>query len=206
MATKRPIAVFKAPKPIDKLIFKVRALIINLLGNPGYFTGIVPTPASVTTNVDDLELKQGNVVAKKVGAAALRNVILKTVKTNIYDLVADVQSLADNSSTVEDSIAIIQAAGLHVKVNGVHVKPPFGVKMKEGASGVVVLKMKSVKNASYDWQVSYDKGATFNPLPGTRSAETILEGLVRGSQLMFRARANVGNLPGVWQPAELIVL
>ena len=125
MASKRPVAVLKAPKPIDKFIFRVRALIINVLLNSGYFLLIVPTPAIVTANVDDLETKQGKVVAKIVGAGALRNLQLALVKTNVNDWVAAIQSLADNSPTVETAIAIIQAAGLEVKINGVRVKAPL---------------------------------------------------------------------------------
>jgi hypothetical protein len=205
MAAKRAIAVFRAPKPIDKLIFKVRALIINLLLNPGYFAAIVPLPATVTGNVDTLETKQGRVVAKIVGAASLRNIILALVKTNINDLVAAVQSLADNSANLATAIAIIQAAGLEVKVNGVRVKAPFSAKCRAGFSGVAFLVMKAVHLASYDWQVSYDKGMTWVPLPGSRNASTTLEGLTLGAQLMFRGRANVGNVAGVGFPADLIV-
>ena len=206
MVTKRPIAVLKAPKPIDKLIFKVRALIINLLLNPGYFAAIVPVPATVTINVDDLELKQARVVAKIVGAGALRDLVLKTVKANINDLVAGIQSLADNAINVEMAIAIIQAAGLEVKVNGVRVIAPFEVKSRKGFSGIAYLKMKKVPLASYDWQVSYDMGVTWVNLPGTRASKTILDGLTLGAQLLFRARANVGNVAGVWMPAEVIVV
>lgn len=205
MATKRAIAVFRAPTKIEKFIFKVRALIINLLLNPGYFAAIVPLPATVTTNVDGLELKQGKVVAKIVGAASLRNIVFALVKTNINDLVAAIQSLADNSANLATAIAIIQAAGLEVKVNGVRIKAPFAAKCRAGFSGVAFLVMKAVHLASYDWQVSYDKGATWVPLPGTRISKTRLEGLALGSQLMFRGRANVGNIAGVWFPADLIV-
>ena len=206
MASKRPIAVFKAPKPIDKYIFKVRALIINLLANPGYFSGVSPSPATVTTNVGNLELKQGRVVAKKVGAAALRDVQLKRVKANVNDLIAEVQSLADNSDNEETAIAIIQAAGLGVKVNGVRIKAPFEVKCKKGFSGIAFLRMKKVLGASYDWQVSYNKGKTWVPLPGTKPANTQLENITPGSKLLFRGRANVGHVAGEWKTEELIVV
>lgn len=206
MATKRPIAVLKAPAKVEKFIFKVRALIINLLLNPGYFAAIVPVPATVTTNVDDLETKQGKVVAKIVGAAAIRNIALSLVKANANDLVAAVQSLADNSANATTAIAIIQAAGLGVKVNGVRVKPPFEAKCKKGSSGVAFLIMKKVHLASYDFQVSYDKGATWVPLPGSRLASTQLEGLTVGAQLLFRARANVSGIAGEWMPSDLIIV
>ena len=206
MAVKRPIAVYKAPTKVEKFIFRVRALIINLLGNPGYFAAIVPVPATVTTNVDTLETKQARVVAKIPGAGALRNIALLLVKTNVNDLVAAIQSLADNSANVETAIAIIQAAGLGVKVNGVRVKAPFEAKCKKGFSGTAFLVMKKVHLASYDFQVSYDKGATWVPLPGSRAAKTQLNGLILGAQLMFRARANVGGVAGAWMPSDLIIV
>ncbi len=206
MASKRPIAVLKAPKPIDKFIFKVRALIINLLLNPGYFSAIIPVPATVTLNVNDLELKQGKVVARKVGAAALRNTALTLVKTNVYDLVAQIQSLADNAANEEEAIAIIQAAGLEVKQNGVRIKPAFEAKCKAGLSGVVFVRMKKVPRASYDWQVSYDNGTTWVPLPGTRPADNIMEGITPGTKLVFRGRANVDYKAGVWMTASVIVV
>ena len=206
MASKRPVAVLKAPKPIDKFIFRVRALIINVLLNSGYFLLIVPTPAIVTANVDDLETKQGKVVAKIVGAGALRNLQLSTVKTNINDWVAAIQSLADNSPTIETAIAIIQAAGLEVKINGVRVKAPFAAKSRIGFSGIAFLIMKAVHLGSYDWQVSYDKGLTWIPLPGTRIAKTQMSGLTLGTMLLFRGRANVGNVEGAWMTAVLFVV
>ena len=198
--------MFKAPKPIAKFIFRVRALIINLLLNPGYFSAIVPAPATVTTNVDTLETKQARVVAKIVGAAAVRNVQLSLVKANVNDLVAEVQSLADNSPNVATAIAIIQAAGLEVKVNGVSVKPPFEAKCRKGFSGTAFLIMKKVHRASYDRQVSYDNGVTWEPLPGSRLTKSTLDGLTLGAQLVFRARANVGDAVGAWIVFPLIVV
>ncbi len=99
----------------------------------------------------------------------------------------------------------MQAAGLEVKVNGVRVKPPFESKCKKGFSGIAFLIMKKVHLASYDFQVSYDKGVTWVPLPGSRLTKSSLGGLTLGAQLMFRARANVGDVAGEWFPSDLIV-
>jgi len=205
MAKLRPIAVFKAPTAITKLIFKIRAFIVNLLLHPEYFAAIVPAPATVTTNVDGLEKKQANVTARIVGAAGLRNIILKLVNANLHDLIAQVQSLADNAPNYDTAVAIIQTAGLGVKVNGVKVKAPFAVSCRKGFAGIAYLAMKAIKKGSYDWQVSYDLGVTWTPLPGTRDAKTTLAGLKSGAEIMFQGRANAGGVAGKWFSAELIV-
>ena len=76
MALNRPIAVFKASTKISKFIFEVRALEVNVLDHPEHFEAIIPTPEDVSINVDTLEVQQAKVVARKRGAAALRNIDL----------------------------------------------------------------------------------------------------------------------------------
>src|SRR6185295_2503958 len=125
---KRPKAVFKKPEKIGDFILKVRLIIADILANSGFFTTPSPPAAAATTNVNNLEAAQTLAQTRVVGSAAARDIQYNIVLKDANGYLNYVQTLADNAPDQVTAIAIIQAAGFEVRLNGVRVKAPFAVK------------------------------------------------------------------------------
>jgi hypothetical protein len=50
----------------------------------------------------------------------------------------------------------------------------------------------------YEWLMSTDDGATWVALPGTNSADTVVEGLPHGKDVRFRHRTTVKDVTTAW--------
>jgi len=206
---KRPIAVWKEPVKIPTLIIDVKTKVINVNANPTYFSAIVPASDVVGKDADSLLTAEVLVKTRTVGLAADRDIKLNVVRTDVFDWMAFIQSLADHAKDYETAIAIIQAAGFGVKVNGVKIKAPFAVTNKKGAKGVASLKMKKVKavkgKTTYEWRYSTDGGLTWIPLLSGGVANQIIEGLTSGTSIIAQGRAIADNLAGIWMADSLVV-
>jgi hypothetical protein len=193
---KAATVVWVTPTSIPTFISIFRAILLNLLANPGYFGTIIPAPATITPHLNTLATAESVVLTGVKGAAAARDLVLDPVVKDKKTLVSAIQTLCDNAATYEIAVAIAQAAGMRVKVNGVHVKPPF--QANPFGAGKAKLIRKKVPGASYDWQDSHDGGLTWGPLPGSKQADTIADGYTSNTDVLFRSRANLPGKPGVW--------
>ena len=206
---KRPIAVWKEPTKIPNLIIDVKTKVINVKANPAYFGAIAPTPDEVGKDADILLTAESLVKTRTVGLAADRDIKLNAVRTDVFDWMAFIQSLADHAGDYATAIAIIQAAGFGVKVNGVKIKAPFAVTNKKGAPGVVVIKMRKVKAlkglTTYEWRYSADGGKTWIPLLSGGVANQIIEGLASEASIICQGRAIADNVAGIWMADSVIV-
>ena len=206
---KRPTAVWKEPKKIADVIIDVKAKIININNNTGYFGTIKPDSTTVSKRVGELFDAEVLVKTRTVGLAGDRDIKLIAVKDDMYDWMAFVQSAANRVGDYATAIAIIQAAGFGVKVNGVKIKAPFAVTNKKGAKGVATLKMKKVEaekgTATYEWRYSVDEGATWIPLLSGNKASQIIEGLTSGASILCQGRAIADNMASVWITESLVV-
>ena len=206
---KRPTAVWKEPSKIPNIIIDVKAKVINMKNNPVYFGTIAPTPDDVNKDADALLTAESLVKTRTVGLAADRDIKLNTVKNDMYDWLAFTQSAANRSGDFATAIAIIQAAGFGVKVNGVKVKAPFAVTNKKGAKGVASLKMKKVKAVkgltTYDWRYSADGGVTWIPLLSGGKANQTIEGLESGASIIAQGRSIADNVASTWIADSVVV-
>ena len=206
---KRPIAVWKEPVKIPTLIIDVKTKVINVNANPTYFLAIVPASDAVGKDADALLTAEALVKTRTVGLAADRDIKLNVVRTDVFDWMAFIQSLADHAKDYDTAIAIIQAAGFGVKVNGVRIKAPFALTNKKGAKGVAVIKMKKVKAVkgltTYEWRYSKDAGLTWIPLLSGSVANNLIEGLTSGATIIAQGRAIADKIASAWMAESLLV-
>ena len=189
-ANARPVAVFQMQKnrKIGTFVLKVGTLSINIKNDPTDF--VTPVPTTVLVDADTALLVKAETLAGThvAGSAGARDVRYNTVLKHVRAWVAYVQLLADAAVDYVTAVAIIQASGLDVKINGVRVKPPLAVK-KGLASGSAILTAKAAKGRSAnEWQQSKD-GTSWVSLPGTLQAKTTVTGLTPGDTTYFRHRS-----------------
>jgi len=204
---KRPIAVFLAKnfRRIGDYILKAKAIVLDLGNNLVFFPTPTPPLPGVTTDIGKLETAQTLADTRVVGSAAARDIRYNITNTEIHGLLNYVQTQADNAIDETTAIAIINASGFSLKVNGVHVKPPLAVK-QAAATGSVILTAKSAGNrASYDWQMSTD-GTTWTDLESTLQAKTTVSGLTVDVRTYFRFRAILPDGTGSWSALVSIVV
>jgi hypothetical protein len=204
---KRPLAVFlrRNFNRIGDFIIKAKAIVLDIGNSTGFFATPDPTLASVTTNIGTLETAQATAETRVVGSAAARDIEYNKVLDDIHGLQGYVQKQADNAVDESTAIAIINASGFSLKVNGVFIKPPLAVKQSP-ATGEVILTGKSAgKRASYDWQMSID-GTTWDNLPSTLISKTTVGGLIVDRRTYFRFRTITPSGTGSWSASVSIVV
>lgn len=198
-SNKRPLAVLptRMLKKIGSYILYIRAVVVNIGNNLGFFPVPSPTLASVTTHVDDLEIAEGIAQTHVAGSAAARDLKYDIVQDDIHGLLNYVQNIADNSVDEPTAIAIINASGFNLKVRGVTVKPDLKAENGEVSGSVKLTAKAAGKRASYQWQSS-DDSITWNDLPPTLQAKTTINGLTPGRKITFRFRAVIKTGPQSW--------
>ena len=184
----RPVCTYKVEKKIGNFITQSNAIVLEM-GASSYFA-LPPIPfATVTINIGLLQTAETLAKTKAAGAASARDIKYEVVLTNMRRYQNFVQQLADAAPDRLTAIAIIDASGFGLRVQGVMVKPPLAVKLT-GASGTVKLIAKSVgKRATYDWQMSMDNGVTYTDMPSTMIAKTQAPGLTLYVRIFFRFRS-----------------
>ncbi|MFI5218747.1 MAG: hypothetical protein ACHQNT_04595 [Bacteroidia bacterium] len=204
---KRPLAVFltRNYRKIGDFIIKAKAIVLDITNSPGFFVTPDPPLATVTADIGKLEDAETTAQTRVVGSAAARDLEYDNVLEHIHGLLGYVQKLADKAADEAAAIAIIQASGYSLKVNGIFVKPPLSVK-QAFATGEVILRAKAAgRRASYDWQMSTD-GTTWSDLPSTLKAKTIVDGLTVDVRTYFRFRAILPSGTGSWSASVSIVV
>lgn len=209
MATskKRPLAVFliKNFRRIGDFIIKAKAIVLDITNSPGFFATPDPPLALVTGNIGLLEAAESVAQTRVVGSAAARDIEYEKVLDDIHGLLGYVQKTADKAPDTTVAIAMINASGFSLRVNGVFVKPPLAVEQSE-ATGEIILRAKSAgRRASYDWQKSTD-GTTWTDLPSTLQAKTIVSGLTVDVRTYFRVRAILPSGTQSWSGLVSIVV
>ena len=205
---KRPLAVFLLSKvrKIGDFILKVISITQDIDANPGIFVTPVPATSQVTSDIGDLAKAEGKVLTKAPGSAAARDVAYSKVMDDVNGLLAYVQILADKAADEQASIAIIQASGFSVKVNGVRVKAPLTAKNGK-VSGTIDLAAKAAdKRASYNWQQSNDNGTSWLNLPTTLQAKTSVAGLTPATRVLFRVQAVTRTGTEGWSQSVSVVV
>ena len=195
-SSKRPIAVFKAPRRIGTFIFKCRGIVQDIITNLSAIT-TVPTTAQTTTDLDALAAAQTIAQTKVPGSAAARNVAYDVVLDDMHGLQQSIQYNADIAVDEAAAIALIQASGFGLKNHGVRVKAPLEAKQTAVAGEIKLIAKAAGRRASYDWQLSLDGGAWTN-LPSTLTAKTLVTDLTSGTKYYFRVRSILKAGTSAW--------
>lgn len=153
-----------------------------------------PNPALSVIVAQTVVVDKAEVVAATgvKGGAAARNVQLGILVGMLEMEMGYVQSVADKSSTPEQAVSTIEAAGLTVARVGSHTKPILGVKQGPQAGSVVLdanaaaLTGKGRKKTFFNWAYTVDGGKTFIAMPSTPKAKTTLANLTPLTTVGFR--------------------
>ena len=206
-SNKRPIAVFllSRTRRIGDFIIKVRGILTNMADNATIFTAPVPTLLSVEGHVSDLDTAEAKAQTRAKGTAAARDLKYEVVLQDVRDLTAYVQKLADESADEATAVAIIQASGFSLKVNGVYIKPPLAAK-NGPVSGTILLRAAlGGKRGSHEWQMSLNN-QNWTGLPPTTKASTQVDNLTRLSVQHFRHRLITSKGPEEWSQSVSVVV
>jgi len=145
------------------------------------------------------------------GLARIRNTKRDLVWSAMETLRAYVQMLADTMQPQQAAV-LIESAGLLVAGTGAHPKPILQAKLTT-MSGVVhlianykILVGKKSKNVTFRWAWSSDNGKTWNEVPSTPLADTLIPNLTPMTQYQFRVCVTVSRTTGAWtDPVGLAV-
>jgi hypothetical protein len=199
----RVLAALSVPKSAPALITYTKNVVQSLTGN-AQVPNPQPSVATIETALTDLEVAEANALARVRGAVATRNEKRTNVLELLQELKASVQKAADASP--DQSTAIIQSTGLTVRKHTTRKPRVFSAIPGAVSGSVKIVAPSAGHRASYEWEWSSDGGKTWQILPATLQAKTIVPGLQPGSSLMFRYRSVVKTGAADWsQPVTLIV-
>jgi hypothetical protein len=166
------------------------------------------TMAAFLVLIQNLETLQTASKAGK-GLAAARNAKRDLLWIAMETLRVYVQGLADELS-VENAVALIQAAGLVVAQTAAHDKPILQANLV-ATTGLVelianasALGGKNKKRISFNWQWSSD-AKTWNNVPSTPLSRTTIANLAPGIYA-FRVSVIIGKTVGAWSQAVSLTI
>lgn len=206
-SSKRPVAVFliNRTRRIGDFIIKVRGILTNMADNATIFVAPSPALPLVSGHIDDLDAAEAKAQTRAKGTAAARDLKYEVVLQDTRDLLSYVQKLADSSADEATAVAIIQASGFNLKVNGVYIKPPLAAK-NGAVSGTILLSAAlGGKRGSHEWQMSLNN-QNWTGLPPTTKAKTQVDNLQRLSVQHFRHRLITNQGPEEWSQSVSVVV
>jgi|ERR1035441_1706969 hypothetical protein len=197
---KQPLLVMDLPTTPEPLVARGRLFTTNVINNAVTFASLDPIASILNTKLSNLEA--GNIAIKrKLGTSADRNVIWSDTLDDLNNWGSQVMVLVRKLTSYNDQVALIQAFGGRIKVNGKFLKPPFaGVNT---SPNVVNLTKTKVPGGTNEYQKSFDLGVTWVAIISTHLCKVPDSGYTKGSTVMFRTRATVGLVIGLWITIEV---
>jgi hypothetical protein len=193
----------KLPVKVADLIALTIGAVHAMTNNPAFPTP-VPTLASLSAAVSDLQAAETLALTRAKGAAAARDDKRAVVVSLLRQLGAYVQAVAD--ATPENGATIIQSAGIGVRKTIVRATRVFAVKPGPLTGTATATTVIAARRASYEWQYSVDAGKTWVSAPVTLRSKATILGLPAGTVVQFRSRAVTKAGEGDWsQVVSLLV-
>jgi hypothetical protein len=203
-----------AKKDVSGVAARAQAMHDGIVANSAMFSSLTITMAVFLGLITALVVAhQYATNTRAKGSAALRNVKLDALWTAMDILRAQVQGLADLASA-DAAIALLEAAGLKVATTPVHTKPVLAATLTT-TPGVAHLAANATallgkgglsKKATFHWQRSDNGGKSWDDVGVTAYASTDATGLTLMSTYAFRVSVTIGNTPGAWSPAVMLLV
>jgi hypothetical protein len=193
----------RRPTAVPQLISLGRVIVRAMSGN-AWFPAPIPSLAAVQAAINTLDRTETAASSGTRGLKQARNEARTVLVGLLNRLKANVQGVADENP--DFAVAIIESAGMSVATRRLSPKPALAIR-RGRVSGSVHLVAKAVaKDASYEWQMSKDGGATWLDLPKTLQAKTTVPGLKPAGTPLFRLRAVTRRGVGDWSdPVSYVV-
>jgi hypothetical protein len=206
--TKTPkihVALHK-PTTITGLISMVQAIEAATASASTTFPSPTPSMAQFISDIDALVAAENAAKTRVKGAVQTRDAKLAIVTTDLKQLVAYVETVANANPAT--AAAVINSAGMVVRKQPLRSKNDINFRKTAVTSGsvVVMARVGSRQRQSHEWEYSTDGGKTWLPLPPTTQAKTTITGLTPGSTVQVKQRAVTSTGPGAWtDPASALV-
>jgi hypothetical protein len=195
------VASLQPVPSIPHLVVQYSGILTKMSGDAAYASPPIAY-ATVQQHVADLAHAQATI---RLNGAASRDAKLALVRSDMRQLKAFVQSLAD--ADIANGKVLIEGAGLTATLPGGYSKP--NLRLAHGAvPGRVHAYAKAVgKRASYHWQMGLGAvPASWTDLPETIAASTTIDGLTPATIVSVRFRTLTRDGLSDWSmPACIIV-
>jgi hypothetical protein len=200
---KRNPVVLNTPPSVAALILFCRHVLLAMTNN-AWFPNPDPPLATVSADVDALEVAETAARTRAIGTAKARDLKKQVVEDDLTALRLYVHLIALRHP--EQAEAIIASSGMAPKQFTRPQKADLAASMGT-AAGEVVLRAKAAKRrAAYEWEYSADGGKTYTDAGATTTADTSILGLTVGVTYLFRVRITLGRKTGDWcQPIAFTV-
>jgi hypothetical protein len=184
--TAHSIAVLKLSSKIKNIIAFAQNVATALTENAS-FPSPNPSLATFQADIAALVAAEAAVLSRTKGAVETRNAKLAVVKTDLDNLKAYVQTVA-NAAPPANAEEVIESAGMTVKKVTSRDKAVLAVSQGPVSGSVAIVAKAAASEAAYDWQYSTDQ-KTWTALPMTMQAKTSATGLTAGTLYYFRVQA-----------------
>jgi hypothetical protein len=195
----RAIAVLKLSTRIRNIISFAQSVATSMTAESTTFPPPTPTMTAFQADIGALVTAETAALARAKGAVDARTAKLQTVRTDLENLKAYVQAVAD-AANPSNASSIIESSGMTVRKNTLHDKPTLAIR-QGSVSGTVVIVAKAVgRRAAYGWEYSTDQ-KTWTSLPQTIQAKTGASGLTSATLYYFRVQPLLPSGEENWSDA-----
>jgi hypothetical protein len=202
MAIVQTIVVLSVPRSVAAVLVLSKAVLQAVTAQKTTFPSPNPSVAQFGADISALDTAEVAVKTRTVGTVQVRNNKLEIVVTDLRQLRAYVQLIAN--ATPEQAEVIAASAGMTVRKPIVRSKSDLAVKTTVSGSVKLVAKATAGSHA-HEWQYSLD-GKTWTNAAATLQAKTTLVGLQTNVLTYFRHRAVSKTGSGNWsQPISILV-
>jgi hypothetical protein len=196
--------VLRKPKSIVALLAFSEAIYTAMAANAKLFASPNPPLAQFTSDTSALHTAQLATATKTAGTAATRDEKLAIVETDLENLRAYVQTVAN--ATPAQAASIAAAAGMSLRKAASPSKAPLTVKAGPSSGAVQVsAKVGAAGHVAHEWQYSTD-GKTWTSAPSTLQGKTTITGLTPGSLVYVRHRVLTKTGDGDWDDAVSMIV
>jgi len=204
-ATPKVHVVLKKPRPVTALIALAQAIEAAMGANVKTFPSPTPTIAVLTSDITTLVSAQTAARTRAKGAVQTRNAKLAIVVTDLNQLRAYVEGIADADPA--NAAAIANSAGMELRKASVLKKNDVNVKAAKVSGSInVTARVGTRQKQSHEWEYSTDGGKTWATAAPTTQAKTTIIGLTVGVTVLVRHRAVTGTGPTNWSDAASVVV
>ncbi len=206
----RARAVLKVDRRITAQVLRLAKLMDKGLGDhPDLFPAPSPPLPIFEAQIERVEKLE--VLVGAGGLASARNVERDALMGMMDSERFYVQSIADTCG-YEQSIAVIQAAGLTVAGVTSYSKPILTVRQGPVPGSVELDAYAAAiggprgRMRYFNWQWSGDGGGSWHDLRATPHANTDVPGLALMSTYSFRVSVTIGRVTGAWSHAVSLLV
>ncbi len=180
--------VLKKPRTVAAIISLAHAIDAAMTANATTFPKPTPTMVQYSSDLSALVAAQSTALTRAKGAVQARNAALAVVVTDLNQLRAYVEGVADANPAT--AAAIANSAGMELRKVPVQSKNDVNVKQGTTPGAIIVTARVGTKQKqSHEWQYSVDGGKTWVAVSPTLKAKTTITGLASGVTVLVQTRA-----------------